>query len=145
MEFKVEADSKRIQRVFKRMMPQAIQVLGLEKSQAAVFLKFTHETVPEIAEGYTRYLEGADCYMIIIKPPPRLTHDAALLTLQTLVHEMIHVRQMIKGLLKHDNGKIWRGKRYPKNIPWIESPWEIDAMAKTDITVRKILELANKI
>jgi hypothetical protein len=113
MEFKVEADSKRIQRVFKRMMSKAIQVLGLEKSQAAVFVKFTHDTVPEIAAGYTQYLDGVDCYMIVIKPPPRLTHDAAILTLETLVHEMIHVRQMIRGLLKHDDGKIWRGKRYP--------------------------------
>lgn len=143
MEFKVEADSKKIQRVFKRLMPTVIQVLGLEKSRAAVFVKFTNDTVPEIADGYAQYLEGVDCYIVVIKPPLRLTHDAAILTLSTLVHEMIHVRQMVRGLLKYDSGKIWCNRRYPNDLPWIERPWEIDAITKTDINVRRILEFDN--
>lgn len=42
-----------------------------------------------------------------------------------LTHEMIHVQQYMKGLLKEDGSKMyWRGKYVPDNTNYYNRPWE---------------------
>ena len=42
-----------------------------------------------------------------------------------LTHEMIHVQQCMKGLLKEDGSKMyWRGKYIPDNTNYFDRPWE---------------------
>ncbi len=42
-----------------------------------------------------------------------------------LTHEMIHVQQYMKGLLKEDRADMyWRGKHIPNNTPYLDRPWE---------------------
>ena len=42
-----------------------------------------------------------------------------------LTHEMIHVQQCMKGLLKEDGSKMyWRGKYIPDNTSYLDRPWE---------------------
>ena len=42
-----------------------------------------------------------------------------------LTHEMIHVQQYMKGLLKEDGSKMyWRGKYIPDNTNYFNRPWE---------------------
>ena len=42
-----------------------------------------------------------------------------------LTHEMIHVQQYMKGLLKEDKADMyWRGKHIPNNTPYFDRPWE---------------------
>ena len=42
-----------------------------------------------------------------------------------LTHEMIHVQQCMKGLLKEDGSKMyWRGKYIQDNTKYFDRPWE---------------------
>ena len=42
-----------------------------------------------------------------------------------LTHEMIHVQQCMKGLLKEDGSKMyWRGKYIPDKTNYFNRPWE---------------------
>jgi hypothetical protein len=56
----------------------------------------------------------------------------------TLAHEYVHVRQICRGLLKHVDATsvLWRGKKYSDNTPYLERPWELQALREQDILVR---------
>lgn len=60
----------------------------------------------------------------------------------TLAHELVHVKQYAKGLLKPGiRGTIkWRGKSYPKKTPYLDRPWELQAFAQQEILTRRALE-----
>jgi hypothetical protein len=47
--------------------------------------------------------------------------------LKTLAHEMVHVRQYIRGELNEEMS-VWRGGKVDSDeIPYAEQPWEIEA------------------
>jgi hypothetical protein len=47
--------------------------------------------------------------------------------LKTLAHEMVHVRQYIRGELNEEMS-VWRGRKVDSDeIPYAEQPWEIEA------------------
>ena len=52
--------------------------------------------------------------------------------IKVLGHEMVHVKQLAKGILKNkQNGvNIWAGKRYTNKIAYLDMPWEIEAFSK---------------
>jgi hypothetical protein len=59
----------------------------------------------------------------------------------TLAHEMVHVRQMAKGILKVENGvNYWRGKKYGKKTKYLDMPWEQDAFSKQELIFRRAVE-----
>lgn len=46
--------------------------------------------------------------------------------LETLAHEMVHVKQYARKELKNDN--VWLGKTYnPEKVCYWDQPWEIEA------------------
>jgi len=52
--------------------------------------------------------------------------------LQTLAHEMVHVKQYAYGELNEEM-TLWRGKVVDSDkIPYVEHPWEIEANNKGD-------------
>ncbi len=54
-----------------------------------------------------------------------------------ICHEFVHVKQIARGLLSFDGKEFtWRGKRYPKNHPYLERPWEIQAMREEVLLLR---------
>ena len=55
----------------------------------------------------------------------------------TVAHEMIHVKQIARGLLCHKHPYIWwRGKRMrEKSIPYIDRPWEKQAFREQSLLV----------
>ena len=63
--------------------------------------------------------------------------------LNTLAHEMVHVRQLAKGLMKFlpNQARIWKGKRYSNKTHYLDQPWELDAFARQEIVFRKAIEL----
>jgi predicted metal-dependent phosphotriesterase family hydrolase len=80
-------------------------------------------------------LNGLDSYVVVVKPMK--LKDLGL----TLAHEMVHVRQMSKGILQIVNGiNYWCGKRYTKKTKYLEQPWELDAFARQEIIFRKAIE-----
>lgn len=47
--------------------------------------------------------------------------------LETVAHEMVHVRQYLRGELNEEMS-YWRGNPVdPRKIPYTEQPWEIEA------------------
>ncbi len=123
------------------LMPSMIGQLGLTRSRRALLVKITPD-VPDGMEGATMYIEVADCYLVLIKQPRRLTKFSLINMATTLAHEMVHVRQLAKGQLKYlpREAKLWMGRRYTSKTRYLDQPWEQDAFARQEIIVRRAIE-----
>jgi hypothetical protein len=98
--------------------------------------------VPEGMEGATMYIDVADCYLVLIKQPSRLTKSSLINMATTLAHEMVHVRQLAKGQLKYlpREAKLWMGRRYTSKTRYLDQPWEQDAFARQEMLMRRAIE-----
>ena len=134
MEFKVEA-SKRSKKFIEVLMPSIIQQLKLERSTKVVVIRVADECGPN--QGLTVDLGINLGYMVVIKPT-RSLKDLGV----TLAHEMVHVKQLAKGILKYrkTGNHIWAGKRYSKKTEYLSMPWEIEAFSKQELILRRALE-----
>ena len=140
MEYLVEAANKKIQRYLETLMPKMIEELGLTNSRRAVLVKVTRDT-QDAMEGSTQYIEFADCYLVLLRPPARQTLASTIALSTTLAHEMVHVRQMAKGILKVTNkGTFWKGRKYTKSTPYLHLPWEVQAFGMQEIVFRRAIE-----
>ena len=142
MEHLVEATNPNVSKFLYSLMPSMIEQLGLTRSRRAVLIKVTDE-IEEGMQGATLNIEIADCYLVLIKQPKRITKASLLDMGTTLAHEMVHVRQLAKGLMKFlpNQARIWMGKRYNKRTHYLDQPWELDAFARQEIVFRKAIEL----
>jgi len=135
MEYKVEG-SRRNKKFVEAILPSMISQLKLENCTKAVVIRIKDEC--EDNQGITVDLsELTGCYMVVIKPTRKLK-DIGL----TLAHEMVHVKQLAKGILKNkQNGvNIWAGKRYTNKIAYLDMPWEIEAFSKQELILRRAFE-----
>ena len=135
MEYKVEG-SRRNKKFVEAILPSMISQLKLENCTKAVVIRVADEC--EGNQGITVDLsELTGCYMVVIKPTRKLK-DIGL----TLAHEMVHVKQLAKGILKNkQNGvNIWAGKRYTNKIAYLDMPWEIEAFSKQELILRRAFE-----
>jgi hypothetical protein len=142
MEYLVEATSPRVDLFLNSIMPSMIEQLGLTRSRRAVLIKVTDE-IDEGMQGATLNIDIADCYLVLIKKPKRVTKTSLLEMGTTLAHEMVHVRQLAKGQMKFlpNQARVWMGKRYSKKTHYLDQPWELDAFARQEILFRKAIEL----
>ena len=131
MEYLVEGSPKKAEFV-RAILPSMIQQLSLQNSRKSLLVRIANECE---GMGMTVPLNGLDSYVVVVKPMK--LKDLGL----TLAHEMVHVRQMSKGILQIVNGiNYWRGKRYTKKTKYLEQPWELDAFARQEIIFRKAIE-----
>ena len=142
MEYLVEATTPQVSKFLDSLMPSMINQLGLTRSRRAVLIKVTDE-IEDGMQGATLNIEIADCYLVLIKQPKRVTKASLLEMGTTLAHEMVHVRQLAKGQMKFlpNQARIWMGKRYSKKTHYLDQPWELDAFARQEILFRKAIEL----
>jgi hypothetical protein len=142
MEYLVESTNKHTHKFIESLMPSMIDQLGLSRSRRAVLVKITDD-IEEGMQGATLNIEVADCYLVLIKKPKRVTKASLLDMGTTLAHEMVHVRQLAKGQMKFlpNQARIWMGKRYSKRTHYLDQPWELDAFARQEILFRKAIEL----
>ena len=122
-------------------MPSMIGQLGLTRSRRALLVKITSD-VPDGMEGATMYIDVADCYLVLIKQPRRLSKSSLINMATTLAHEMVHVRQLAKGQLKYlpREAKLWMGRRYTSKTLYLDQPWEQDAFARQEMLMRRAIE-----
>jgi hypothetical protein len=134
MEYKVEG-SVRNRKFIEAILPSMFKQLGLENSRKAVVIRVADECGED--KGITVDLsELTGCYMVVIKPHRNLKEIGL-----TLAHEMVHVRQLAKGILKHRKScNIWAGKKYGKNTAYLDMPWEIDAFSRQELILRRAFE-----
>ena len=142
MEYKIEASNVKIRKFLESLMPSFIEQLGLTNSKRAVLVKVTKDLDKDF-QGATMNIEVADCILVLIKPPKRLTPMSLMDMSSTLAHEMVHVKQLAKGQMKllPNEARIWKGKRYNKKIKYLDMPWEIDAFSKQELLLRRALAL----
>ena len=142
MEYLVEATNPKVSMFLDSLMPSMVEQLGLTRSRRAVLIKVTDE-IEEGMQGATLNIEIADCYLVLIRQPKRVTKASLLEMGTTLAHEMVHVRQLAKGQMKFlpNQARIWMGKRYNKRTHYLDQPWELDAFARQEILFRKAIEL----
>ena len=134
MEYKVQSRSKKLKKYVESLMPGLIKHLKLERSRKFLLIEIAKNITPD-AHGSTTELPGLDSYVIALKPQ----HWVMLGT--TLAHEMVHVKQLAKGLLKAEKGqKYWRGQKFSKRVHYLDTPWEIEAFSKQDLLFRRALE-----
>lgn len=135
MEYKVDG-SPRNKKFVEAILPSMITQLKLENCTKAVVIRIKDEC--DDNQGITVDLsELTGCYLVVIKPTRKLK-DIGL----TLAHEMVHVKQLAKGILKNkQNGvNIWAGKRYTNKIAYLDMPWEIEAFSKQELILRRAFE-----
>ena len=142
MEYDVDADNPKVKKFFNSLMPSFIKQLGLTNSKRAVLVKVTKDLEDDF-HGATMNIELADCMMVLIKAPKRLTPMRLMEMSTTLAHEMVHVKQLAKGQMKFlpNEARIWKGKRYSKKTKYLDQPWELDAFAKQEILLRRAIEI----
>jgi hypothetical protein len=131
MEFVVQSRSKKTKKWIEALVPSMISQLGLSRSRKTLLI-----TVEKCdGMGATYPLDPINSYVVTINPGK--LKDVGL----TLAHEMVHVRQMAKGILKSDKGShVWKGKKYNKRTKYLDQPWEIDAFSKQELIFRKAIE-----
>ena len=135
MEIEVEG-SARSKKFDEAMLHSMLRQLGLEKSRKALLIRIKNECEGE-TEGMTIDLsKWTGAYLVIIKPKRNLVQLGL-----TLAHEMVHVKQLAKGLLKQKrSGHTWMGKMYSKKTPYLQMPWEIEAYSKQELILRRAFE-----
>ena len=135
LETKVEG-SRRNKKFIESMLPSMIKQLGLEKSNKAVLIRVADECQGN-NQGLTIDLSAqTGAYLVVIKPKRSLVELGL-----TLAHEMVHVRQLAKGMLKQKrSGHTWLGKMYGKKTPYLDMPWEIEAFSKQELILRRSFE-----
>lgn len=144
MEFDVDSPNPQVGKFLKSLMPSMIDQLALTNSRRAVLVKVTDDDtdLEEGMHGATLNIEIADCYLVLIKRPKKVTKSSLLEVALTLAHEMVHVRQLAKGQMKFlpNQNRIWMGKRYTSKTHYLDQPWEIDAFSRQEILLRRAIE-----
>ena len=132
MDYLVEAHSKQKKQFIEAILPSMVKQLGLTNTRKSLLIRLEKDCE---SMGYTVPVDILDSYVVIIKPTMTIKSIGI-----TLAHEMVHVRQMAKGILKIKNGvNYWCGKRYTKRTKYLDQPWEQDAFARQEIVFRKAI------
>jgi len=132
MDYLVEAHSKQKKQFIEAILPSMIDQLGLTNTRKSLVIRLEKDCEQM---GYTVPVDILDSYVVVIKPTMSIKSIGI-----TLAHEMVHVRQMAKGILKIKNGvNYWCGKRYTKRTKYLGQPWEQDAFARQELVFRKAI------
>jgi hypothetical protein len=131
MEYFVDARSK-TKVYIESLLPSMFRQLGLTKTK-----KFLHILVDNNSanSGACVNLHGIDTYLIVLR-----STDGEFNMGVSLAHELTHVSQYVKGLLKQTpKGYKWCGKYYSSNTNYTDMPWEINAFAKQELVWRRAI------
>jgi len=132
MEFHVEAGPK-TRRFIEAVLPSMLTQLGLDSSRKFLMIKIDRELTDH---GTTVPMTGIDTVLVVLKPKRNRLELGV-----TLAHELVHVRQLAKGILKiTPQGKKWRGKFYSRRTPYLDQPWEQEAFARQEIIFRRAID-----
>ena len=133
MEYHIEAGGKTRQYI-EAVLPSMLAQLGLNRSRKLLVIKVDRD-LDEL--GTTIPLTGLDTMLVVLKP----TRNWMNLGI-TLAHELTHVAQFAKGQLQlAKKGKLWKGRLYKNDHPYLDQPWEIQAFARQELIFRRAIEL----
>lgn len=131
MQFEIQARGKS-KKLLQLVMPSIIKQLNLTSSKKMVVITIQPDCDDD---GLTVELPTANGYFVVLRTGMDIDNLGI-----ALAHEMTHVYQMAKGLLKQVNGNsFWRGKKFSKNTPYLSRPWEIQAFQNQELLFRRAL------
>lgn len=143
MEIKILTYSKMLQQMLPVVASFYAKKLNIHKSKYKVVI-LTNPTLK--ADGNNGLCAKTDENEITIALYSRLT---PLKLLYTLAHEMVHVKQMIRGHYKYEPMKYgkgvyhyWLGKRVVAK--YIDRPWEREAFRRESILVEEFSDYLDK-
>jgi hypothetical protein len=132
MEYHIQGRSKYSNYV-ESLLPSMFSQLKLTKSKK--FLQVIIDNSIE-EDGVTIPLTGVNTYLIVLRPQKDLINVGV-----TLAHELTHVAQFAKGILKlTPKGKRWKGKFYGRGVAYLQQPWEIQAFQKQELLFRRAID-----
>lgn len=144
MDITVLARSQKKRELIKSVASLFAEILNVDKSKFAL----TIGTVAGLAKADR--MNGAVVLLgdrkIFLSLDSKLSLEQLI---QTLAHEMVHVKQYAKGQLKivyPNRGKsyfTWLGKKYKTN--YYESPWELEAFSRERILANKVAQIISRI
>jgi hypothetical protein len=117
-----------------RLIVSFINQLNLQKSKKSVLVTLKSDC-PE--SGLTVEIPQINSYLIVIKSS--ISHKEMGIT---LAHEMVHVNQLARSILKTGTkgAKYWKGKYFPSDANYTDLPWEIQAFQRQEIMFRRAIE-----
>lgn len=131
MEYLINCRSPRLKKALEIVVPRMMADLKISSKKKCLVISVERDCK---SLGLTIELEPVNGIMMVLKPSPRIK-DVFL----TLAHELVHVKQIISGKLKSDGdgNKVWNGKFFHKDTPYLEQPWELQAYARQELVMRK--------
>jgi hypothetical protein len=132
MEYKVVGAGKK-RKFLEAVLPSMLDQLKLASSSKSLVISLESDCK---SLGLTVDIAGIG-YMVVINPKQSFK-DLAL----TLAHELVHVRQMAKGIMFElgEGYKLWSGKVYGPETPYLDQPWECDAFANQELIMRRAIK-----
>jgi hypothetical protein len=142
MDIIIQTRSNLRQRILQEFGAKYAKFLKIDKKSATLYIALrkdvgdTHQS-----EGLTL---GFDSDVFVYLQSSLSTADL----LRTLAHEMVHVKQLLLGQLKHKahRGRVdtyWCGRK--NNKKYLEQPWEVEAFAKESLLFRKAVDQILKV
>lgn len=133
MQFEIHASSTKKRNSLQAIFPSIVEQVKLNSSRASVLVSLQ----PDCEEMGVTVPLGGNLFFIAMNS--KMNMDELITTLS---HEMIHVAQMAKGILKpgRRGGNTWAGRYYPKSTPYLDRPWEIQAFSRQELVARRALE-----
>jgi hypothetical protein len=133
MQFRIECRSKVTKALLEFIMPGIIDSFKLNGCKKSVHITVTSKTQDC---GNTVVLPGLDIIFVCIKLSKNITEVA-----KSLVHEMVHVKQLSKGTLRTvKGGYMWANRFFPSSTEYLDRPWEVQAFQLQEIVLRKVLK-----
>lgn len=134
MEYIVDCRSERTKRFIENILPSMIKQLGLTRSKKLLFIKISKSAIEDDNEGLTAFFKHLNSIVILLKPCSFERLGV------TLAHEMVHAKQLAKGVLKSEKGmNYWKGRKYSKRTKYLDCPWEVEAFSKQELIFRRAI------
>lgn len=134
MKFEIQGEPSKKKFILESLMPEFIHSLNLEKCSKMILVNLEENSSNT---GSTVFIPQINLFFVSLNLKKSLMEVCL-----TLSHEMIHVKQLAKGILKNvdDGSYIWSSKPYPNDTPYLDRPWELDAFAKQEIMLRRAFD-----
>lgn len=141
MDFVIETRSRDKRQALLEFSKKYAEFLNVDKKPTTVYICLRRDVGSEHnSEGLTLGLAGD--FFIYLQSSMNLCD-----LLRTLAHEMVHVKQLIRGQLQHkyQRGKVnayWCGRKNSKD--YLDQPWEVEAFSKEILLFRRAVHQLTK-
>lgn len=128
MEIEIKTRSAKKREFVQAIMPSMLDQLKIASSKKMLVVQIG----PDCEQAGVTYDYGV-VYLVKINSKQTMKEIGL-----TLAHELVHVKQMIRGQLKTTkNSILWVGKPYKKNMEYLDMPWEVEAFSRQELILRK--------